>query len=59
MVEFSKGLYLAKVDAFIPICVFFLHFLDRHDFAGFGVGGLVDGAESAVAEGFYCFVFLH
>lgn len=49
MVEFSKGLDLAKLDAFIPVCVFLLHLLYGHDFAGFGVGGLVNSTESAVA----------
>lgn len=59
MVEFSEGFDLAKLDAFIPIRVFLLHLFDGHDLAGFGVGGLVDGAECAVTKGFYCFVFLH
>lgn len=49
MVEFSKGLYLAKLDAFIPVCVFLFHLLYGNDLASFGVCGLVDSTECAVA----------
>ena len=58
-VEFAEGLDVPQFDTLIPTVVLLFHLFDGDDFASLGVGGLVDAAESPVAEGLEGLVFLH
>lgn len=59
MVELPQRFDLPKLYALVPVGVFLLHFLDGHDLAGLGVGGLVYCAECPVPQCLYGLVFLH
>jgi hypothetical protein len=59
MMQFFEDLYLVLIFAFDPSWVLFLHLLYCHNLACFLVQSPHDRAETAVAEGFAQFVFLH
>lgn len=59
MVEFSERFYLPKLNAFVPIGVFLLHFFDGNHLASLGIRRLVDCSESTVSKRLYRLIFLH
>lgn len=59
MIQFSKRFNLSKLNAFIPISVFLLHFFDSHDFSSLNITGFVDSTEGPISQCFYSLVLLH
>lgn len=59
MGEFAQGFDLSQLEAFFPIFILAFHLFDGDYLVGFVVDGLVDGAESAISQNAYYFIFLH
>lgn len=57
--ELAQRLYLAQLDALVPVGVFLLELLYCNGFAGLRVCGLVDDPEGAVAQLLRDLVLVH